>query len=163
MFPSTPAWSSISSFLSPSTTATPVALSHPTNGVFTEFWDKGRLTPDAVKAVKANPDTDVRVMLSIGGADVGGRGDCPARFDPTGSKVSWIENAFKSLKDLITRYHLDGVDINYESFSDNVDPDRFAACIGELLCKLRAACPGLITSIAPYRDTERYVHRICKS
>lgn len=125
----------------------------PTDGKFSEFWDTVNLTPQAVEAVKKK-HTNVRVMLSIGGATVGGL-NREARFEPMG-EASWVENALQTLIGLIDMYHLDGVDINYESFG--VDSGMFARCIGALLRRLKDLKPALITSIAPYIGTQRYVH-----
>ncbi|KAL5230324.1 hypothetical protein ABZP36_029100 [Zizania latifolia] len=119
----------------------------PTNGNFRVFWDTRYFTPDAVAEAKRK-NSNVRVMLSVGGATVK---DVDVVFTPA-TEDTWVRNAVNTLGAIIDEYHLDGVDIDYEQFHPSVEPDLFTRCIGRLLTELKAGKPAgsFITSIAPY-------------
>uniref|UniRef100_A0A0E0EXW7 GH18 domain-containing protein n=1 Tax=Oryza meridionalis TaxID=40149 RepID=A0A0E0EXW7_9ORYZ len=126
----------------------------PTNGNFSPSWNTSHHTPEAVAGFKRrHPDgpniPKARVMLSVGGDSVMERAN--VFFSPV-DEDSWVRNAVESLSAIINNYNLDGVDIDYEHF--RTDAAMFTRCIGRLLTELKARKPGLITSIAPYSDTE---------
>ncbi|GLJ06094.1 hypothetical protein SUGI_0031730 [Cryptomeria japonica] len=60
-------------------------------------------------------------------------------------------NAVSTLSQIITGYHLDGIDIDYEHF-DHSDPNTFAECIGKLIVQLKQKKVMSMASIAPYED-----------
>lgn len=123
----------------------------PTNGRFNIFWDNQNLSPAAVAAVKrAHPN--VRVALSLGGDSV--RGEF-AYFAPE-SVDSWVNNAVDSLTSLIEKYHIDGIDVDYEHF--RATPDAFAESIGMLVTRLKRAGAISFASIAPFADDDVQRH-----
>ncbi|XP_009354527.1 chitinase 2-like [Pyrus x bretschneideri] len=117
----------------------------PTNGDFNVFWDTENLTPANVSAIKAR-HPNAKVALSLGGDTAGNKN---ASFNPK-SINSWVRNAVYSLTQIIRKYHLDGIDIDYEHFQ--TDPNTFAECIGRLLFSLKQNNIVSFTSIAPYDD-----------
>lgn len=117
----------------------------PTNGDFRVYWDSDNLSPSQVSAIKAK-HANVRVGMSLAGDTVNGRF---VYFHPT-SITSWVANAIHSVTDIVGRYNLDSIDIDYEHF--NTDPDTFAECIGRLLFYLKQNKIVSFTSIAPYED-----------
>jgi Glycosyl hydrolases family 18 len=119
----------------------------PTNGEFGVFWDSGNLSPDAVSAIKQNY-SNAKVALSIGGATVS---DYNVYFNAT-TIDSWVSNAVSSLTTIIEEYNLDGIDIDYESFSDVNDTETFTECIGELITTLKTNGVISFASIAPFGD-----------
>jgi hypothetical protein len=121
-----------------------------TNGQFNVFWDEQTLTPDSVAAIKAQHQ-NVKVMVSLGGDTVHGN---YAQFNPT-TEASWVSNAAASLTDLATRYHLDGIDIDYEHF-DMSSASAFSNCIGQLITQLKQAGVISSASIAPFDGVETY-------
>uniref|UniRef100_Q7M1R1 Chitinase a n=1 Tax=Gladiolus x gandavensis TaxID=126618 RepID=Q7M1R1_9ASPA len=122
----------------------------PTNGKFNVFWDSSNLGPSQVDAIKSSHN-NVRVAVSLGGATVGGKS---VQFQPS-SIDSWVNNAVSSLTQIIQRYNLDGIDIDYENFQ-NTDPDTFAECIGRLITTLKRNRVINFASIAPFPDVEEY-------
>eukprot|EP00250_Pteridium_aquilinum_P007445 c17157_g1_i2 orf=111-1199(-) len=120
----------------------------PTNGVFNIYWQNSVLTPDAVKAIKAQ-HSNVKVMLSLGGDTISGS---PVQFSAS-SVSSWVANAVSSLTSLIQQYHLDGIDIDYEHF-DSVTTQTFTSCIGQLIQQLKAKGVITVASIAPFDGVE---------
>jgi Glycosyl hydrolases family 18 len=120
----------------------------PTNGVFGVFWDTGNLSPDAVSAIKQN-HSNVKVALSIGGATVN---NYNVYFNAT-TVDSWVSNAVSSLTTIIQQYNLDGIDIDYESFSDVNDTETFTECIGQLITTLKKNGVISFASIAPFADS----------
>ncbi|PAN41729.1 hypothetical protein PAHAL_8G066700 [Panicum hallii] len=122
----------------------------PTNGVFSPFWDTGRLSPSAVAAIKA-AHPNVAVMAGLGGDSV--QDVVKAVFTPA-SVDSWVANAASSLTSIINTYRLDGVDVDYEHFAAGADVDTFVECVGRLLTRLKKDMPWITTSIAPFEDTE---------
>jgi len=120
----------------------------PTNGVFSPFWDTGNLTPAAVAAIKA-AHPNVAVMAGLGGDSV--QEIVKVFFTPT-SVDSWVANAVASLTGIINTYGLDGVDVDYEHFTDGVAVNTFVECIGRLLTQLKKKMPYITTSIAPFED-----------
>ncbi|KAL0928210.1 hypothetical protein M5K25_000082 [Dendrobium thyrsiflorum] len=122
-----------------------------TNGDFNVFW-ADNLTPDQVSAIK-NHHSNVKVAVSLGGASVGN--GSPVYFNPS-SVDSWVNNAVISLTAIIQRYHLDGVDIDYEQF--RADSDTFADCIGKLIMTLKNNGVISFASIAPFADEDVQKH-----
>ncbi|KAH6558835.1 hypothetical protein KP509_1Z043200 [Ceratopteris richardii] len=84
-------------------------------------------------------------MLSLGGDTISGQ---PVQFRAT-SVNSWVSNAVSSLTSLISQYHLDGIDIDYEHF-DSVSTDTFVSCIGQLIQQLKSSGVISVASIAPF-------------
>ena len=119
----------------------------PTNGKFNIFWDSNNLSPSQVSSIK-NSHSNVKVALSLGGDTVG---NDPAYFSPT-SIDSWVSNAVSSLTEIIKRYQLDGIDIDYEHFK--ADPDTFAECIGKLITTLKRNKVISFASIAPFDNDQ---------
>ncbi|GKV45332.1 hypothetical protein SLEP1_g52435 [Rubroshorea leprosula] len=64
----------------------------------------------------------------------------------------WISNAFLSLKSIVETYHLDGVDIHYESFRRH--NESFAYCIGELIT------PHKNQSVIDYVNYQFYTDKV---
>jgi hypothetical protein len=120
----------------------------PTNGEFGVFWDTENLSPDAVSAIKQNY-SNVKVAVSLGGATVN---DYTVYFNAT-SVDSWVSNAVSSLTSIIQEYNLDGIDIDYESFSNANDTNTFTECIGQLITTLKNNGVISFASIAPYADS----------
>ncbi|KAI4385521.1 hypothetical protein MLD38_003537 [Melastoma candidum] len=118
---------------------------HPTDGIFTAYWDTQNLSTSAVSAIKARYP-NVRVALSLGGDSFM---DQNVTFAPK-SNDSWVENAVTSLTKIIQEYKLEGIDIDYEHFG--TDPNTFAECIGQLLHRLKQNNTISFASIAPYDD-----------
>lgn len=123
----------------------------PTNGIFNIFWDSTNLTPPQASSIK-HKYPNVKLALSLGGDTVG---NSYAYFNPS-SIDSWVSNAVTSLSSIIKKYHIDGIDIDYEHF--NADPETFSHCIGRLISTLKLK--GLISfaSIAPYDDDQVQRH-----
>ncbi|XP_021739600.1 chitinase 2-like [Chenopodium quinoa] len=121
----------------------------PTNGKFNIFWDHYKLTPSEVLSMKNN-HPNVRVGVSLGGDSVSGQ---KAIFMPS-SIDSWVSNAVSSLKDIINKYHLDGIDINYEHFESGSDTQTFVECIGLLTKNLKENNIVKFVSIAPFDDDD---------
>ncbi|KAK9291980.1 hypothetical protein L1049_019932 [Liquidambar formosana] len=121
------------------------------NGTFSPYW-ASTLTPDSVAAVKAR-HPNVKVLLSLTGWSLG---DVVLHwYDPVDPQI-WISNAFSSLHSLVTTYHLDGIDIDYENFPKN--STTFAYCIGELISLLKNQSAISLATIAPfYSTTEPYI------
>ncbi|PKU75530.1 chitinase 2-like [Dendrobium catenatum] len=125
-----------------------------TNGHFNVFWDSNNLTPDEVRAIKTR-HSNVKVAVSLGGGSVGN--GSPVYFNPS-SVDSWVNNAVTSLTAIIQRYHLDGVDIDYEQFS--ADSETFADCIGKLITTLKNNGVISFASIAPFAEEDVQKHYI---
>ncbi|XAR59038.1 Chitinase [Bertholletia excelsa] len=123
----------------------------PTNGKFNVFWDSANLGPSQVSAIKSTR-SNVKVALSLGGATVK---NINVLFKPS-SVDSWVSNAVSSLTQIIKQYHLDGIDIDYESFAS--DPDTFAQCIGRLITTLKNNKVISFASIAPFDDPNVQKH-----
>ncbi|KAL3720129.1 hypothetical protein ACJRO7_005025 [Eucalyptus globulus] len=118
----------------------------PTNGWFNVFWDTDSLTPAQVASIKSG-NSKVKVAVSLGGASVGNGSTvyfAPSNLD------SWVSNAVSSLTAILEQYHLDGIDIDYESFQ--ADHDTFTGCIGRLTNTLKSNGVISFASIAPYTD-----------
>ncbi|KAL6223172.1 hypothetical protein ACLB2K_006562 [Fragaria x ananassa] len=66
----------------------------------------------------------------------------------------WISNAVSSLTSIVTTYHLDGIDIDYEKFRNtSATNSNFAYCIGELITRLKDQGIISVASIAPFYST----------
>ncbi|KAH9326534.1 hypothetical protein KI387_006712, partial [Taxus chinensis] len=120
----------------------------PTNGKFSVFWDEENLSPADVLAVKSK-HKNVKVAVSLGG-DIIGEDKTSVQFQPS-SVSSWVNNAVSTLSAIITEYHLDGIDIDYEHF-DHSSPTIFADCVGHLIIQLKQKKLISIASIAPFED-----------
>jgi hypothetical protein len=125
----------------------------PTDGRFAVFWDEANLTPAAVAALKC-PSSHARVALSLGGDTVFGAN---ATFRAS-SVDAWVGNAVASLAAILTRYGLDGVDVDYEHFGERETPEVFAECVGRLVRALRARGVISFASIAPFANPDVQAH-----
>ncbi|GAB4860270.1 hypothetical protein Ancab_011751 [Ancistrocladus abbreviatus] len=123
----------------------------PTNGQFNVFWDTDNLGAQQVSSIKAQ-HPNVKVAVSLGGDSVG---NTNAFFQPS-SIDSWVSNAVSSLTQIIQRYNLDGIDIDYEHFK--ASSDTFSECIGRLITTLKNN--GLIqfASVAPFDSASVQQH-----
>ncbi|KAL8133027.1 chitinase 2-like [Apium graveolens] len=116
------------------------------NGKFSPYWES-TLTPDSVQAIKA-AHPNVKALASLSGWSIGSK--VLRWYTPDDSQL-WITNAFTSLKSLVTTYHLDGIDIDYENFPKH--NESFAYCIGELITYLKNQSVISVATIAPYHLT----------
>ncbi|XP_065865557.1 chitinase 2-like [Euphorbia lathyris] len=116
----------------------------PTNGYFSAYWDTQNLNPSAVSDIRTR-HSNVKVAMSIGGDTVGN--NFHVYFQPK-SVNSWVSNAIRSISEIVRKYDLDGIDIDYEHF--HATPDMFAECIGRLFFYLKQQRIVSFTSIAPY-------------
>ena len=101
-----------------------------------------------VSSIKSD-HSNVKVALSLGGDSVG---NGYPYFNPS-SVDSWVSNAVSSLTDIIQKYNLHGIDIDYEHFS--ADSDTFAECIGQLIKTLKNIS---FASIASFDDDQVQSH-----
>lgn len=129
----------------------------PTNGEFGVFWDTENLSPDAVSAIKQNY-SNVKVAVSLGGGTIT-PDEYKVYFNAT-SVENWVSNAVSSLTTIIQEYNLDGIDIDYESFSDEIDTDTFTECIGQLIATLKNNGVISFASIAPFTDLDSPILQI---
>ncbi|CAN1165901.1 Chitinase 2 [Linum perenne] len=127
----------------------------PTNGVFKPFWDTHNLDSSHVSSIKSlHPN--LKVAMSLGG-DTVGDDNHPVFFKPT-SVNSWLTNAIRTITQMVRDYNLDGIDIDYEHFGSDADPDTFAECIGRLLLSLKSQGIIKFASIAPFDDDDVQRH-----
>ncbi|OMO67573.1 2S globulin [Corchorus capsularis] len=123
----------------------------PTNGNFRVYWDTENLSPSHISSIKAH-HPNVKVAMSLGGDTIK---DKHVKFSPE-TINSWVRNAIHSITEISMKYHLDGIDIDYEHF--HADPDTFAECIGRLLFYLKQNGVVSFASIAPYNDDSVQPH-----
>ncbi|XP_022971630.1 chitinase 1-like [Cucurbita maxima] len=119
---------------------------NPQNGKFSNYWEPS-LTPESVAAIKAE-HPNVKALASLSGWSLG---DTVLRWQNPRNPNLWITNAFSTLKALIIKYHLDGIDIDYENFPKH--GSNFAFCIGELITLLKNQSVISVATIAPYYST----------
>ncbi|KAI3885516.1 hypothetical protein MKW92_042621 [Papaver armeniacum] len=116
------------------------------NGIFSPYWEP-TLMPESVKAIKiAYPN--VKALASLSSWSIGEK---VLRWYNPRKPNKWISNAFSSLKSIITEYHLDGIDIDYENFPKQ--NSTFAYCIGELITLLKNQSVITVATIAPFYTT----------
>ncbi|KAL5982656.1 hypothetical protein ACLOJK_016731 [Asimina triloba] len=118
----------------------------PQNGIFSPYW-ANTLTPESVAAIKAR-HPNVKALASLSGWSVGGH--VLHWYDPKDPEL-WISNAAESISSLAIKYHLDGIDIDYENFPKR--NSTFAFCIGELITRLKNQNVITVATIAPYYKT----------
>jgi hypothetical protein len=128
----------------------------PTDGRFALFWNEALITPAAVAAAKRRCGSNVRVALSLGGDTVGTGTN--ATFRVLSSVDAWVSNATSSLTDIVARYGLDGVDVDYEHFGTRETPEVFAECVGRLVRWLKATGTISFASIAPFANPDVQAH-----
>ncbi|MCO5593750.1 hypothetical protein L7F22_047767 [Adiantum nelumboides] len=126
-----------------------------TDGLFDATWQP-RLSPSAIAAIKA-AHPSVKFSASIGG----GGGNPNTIFQPT-SVDTWIENAVSSLALIISTYHIDALDIDFESFGSSSAQD-FATCIGQLITQLKQKGLISVATIAPYPGTDSFYKKLWDS
>ncbi|KAI5071602.1 hypothetical protein GOP47_0013853 [Adiantum capillus-veneris] len=124
-----------------------------TDGLFEATWQP-RLSPSAIATIKA-AHPSINFSASIGG------GNPNSIFQPT-SLDTWIENAVSSLSLIISAYHIDAIDIDYESFGSS-SPQDFATCIGELITHLKQKGLIRVATIAPYPGTDDFYSKLWES
>ncbi|WCJ31574.1 Chitinase 2 [Euphorbia peplus] len=117
------------------------------NGIFTPYWAK-TLTPKSVSDIKKT-HPNVKVLASLSGWSIGDK--TLSWYTPKDSQL-WISNAFTSLKSIILKYNLDGIDIDYENFPKQNNAS-FGYCIGELITLLKNQSVATIATIAPFHST----------
>jgi hypothetical protein len=71
---------------------------------------------------------------------------------------AWVDNAVASLTAILTRYGIDGVDIDYEHFGERETPEVFAECVGRLVRALKSAGVISVASIAPFANPDVQAH-----
>lgn len=86
--------------------------------------------------------------MSLGGDTIG---SVHVNFNPI-SINSWVSNAIRSITQIVTKYNLDGIDIDYEHFSK--DPNTFAECMGMVISHLKQHRIISFVSIAPFDSNE---------
>ncbi|CAL1385162.1 unnamed protein product [Linum trigynum] len=122
----------------------------PLNGKFKPYWAES-LTPESISSLKARHGPTVKVMASLGGWSIGEK---VLRWRRPKSPAQWISNAVSSLQSLIATYHLDGIDVDYETFGrSEADDDSFAYCVGELIARLKRESSISVATIAPFHAT----------
>ncbi len=109
------------------------------DGRFVPVWDEA-ITPDLIHKLKE--DNDNRLFL-VSLAGDGFPWQKPA--DP----AAWSQNATKTLIELIDRYELDGIDLNYESGLD----DSFADLLGTVIANVKKKRHDLVACITPFGAT----------
>ncbi|VVA21930.1 PREDICTED: chitinase [Prunus dulcis] len=127
------------------------ASGNPQNGTFSPYWET-TLTPKSVAAIKKS-HPNVKVLASLSGWSLGQT--ILRWYNPTDPNL-WISNAVSSLGSIITTYHLDGIDIDYENFPNQKSSNSsssFAFCIGELITRLKKQRLISVASIAPFYST----------
>ncbi|XP_068651555.1 chitinase 1-like [Aristolochia californica] len=123
----------------------------PQNGVFSPYWAPS-LTPESVAAIKQE-HPNVKALASLSGWSLNDK--VLQWYDPEDPE-EWISNGVSSLQSLAKTYHLDGIDIDYESFPH--PNSSFAYCIGELITRLKNQSIITTATIAPYYKTaEPYI------
>ncbi|KAK1310160.1 hypothetical protein QJS10_CPA08g01304 [Acorus calamus] len=121
----------------------------PQNGVFSPYW-LSTLTPKSVARIKARHPN---VLASLSGWSLGDK--VLSWYNPK-DPDHWISNAFTSLQSLASDYHLDGINIDYETFPRN--DTTFSYCIGELITSLKNNSIISVATIAPYyRTVDPYI------
>ncbi|KAK4585531.1 hypothetical protein RGQ29_022972 [Quercus rubra] len=116
------------------------------NGTFSPYW-VDTLTPASVAAIKAK-HSNVKALASLSGWSLGQK--VIRWYDPVEPQI-WISNAFSSLQSIAIKYHLDGIDIDYENLPKH--NSTFAYCIGELITMLKNQSAISIATIAPFYTT----------
>ncbi|XP_059623204.1 chitinase 2-like [Cornus florida] len=122
------------------------SLGNPQNGKFSPYW-QSTLTPESVAAIKAR-HPNLKALASLSGWSLGQK---VLRWYKPANLQLWISNAFSSLKSIVTTYHLDGIDIDYENFPKH--NESFAYCIGELITLLKNQRVIAVATIAPFYST----------
>lgn len=124
------------------------------NDKFSPYW-ADTLTPDSIAALKAchHPNVVPNVVKALATLFSWSLGKKVLRwYDPKDPQL-WISNAFKSLRSIITTYHLDGIDIDYKIFRKG--NSTFAFCIRELISMLKNENLISVATIAPFYTTAR--------
>ncbi|KAK3038049.1 hypothetical protein RJ639_032028 [Escallonia herrerae] len=122
------------------------ASGNPQNGNFSPYW-ASTLTPDAVSTIKAR-HPNVKALASLSGWSLAST--VLHWYTPANPNL-WISNAFSSLNSIITTYHLDGIDVDYENFPRH--NESFGYCIGELITMLKNQSVITVATIAPFYTT----------
>ncbi|KAI8013512.1 hypothetical protein LOK49_LG05G00795 [Camellia lanceoleosa] len=119
---------------------------NPQNGTFSPYWVP-TLTPDSIAAIKST-HPNVKALASLSGWSLQNK---VLRWYTPSNPQLWISNAFASLKSIITTYHLDGIDVDYENFPKHTE--SFAYCIGELITLLKNQSVVTVATVAPFYST----------
>ncbi|KAF5751798.1 chitinase 2-like [Tripterygium wilfordii] len=123
---------------------------NPQNGIFSPNWPK-TLTPESLADIK-NKNPKVKALASLSGWSLNKK--LLYWYDPQDPQ-KWISNAFTSLKYIALKYHLDGIDIDYQNFPKG-NKTSFAYCIGELITQLKKEKVISVATIAPYYATVQH-------
>lgn len=130
------------------------------NGKFSPYWVSS-ITPQSVAAVKAS-HPNLKVLMSLAGYSlyVASTGETHVVdwYDPKDPQ-SWLENALESVGSLVETYHLDGIDIDYETFPES---KTFAKLVGTLIKRLKEEKKISIATIAPYESVLPYYKKLYK-
>ncbi|KAJ7547152.1 hypothetical protein O6H91_08G072100 [Diphasiastrum complanatum] len=120
----------------------------PQNGKFSNYWADS-ITPKSIALLKAT-HPNVRVLMSLAGDSfyISDSNMPPIYWYDPESTSTWINNAVHSLTALAKKYHIDGVDIDYEHFRQD-GHNKFIFCIGEVLKELKNRKVITVATIAP--------------
>ncbi|PNX77796.1 narbonin, partial [Trifolium pratense] len=123
-------------------------------GVFKESWNVDYFGPDDVITMKKN-HANVKVVISIGGRD------SKTPFNPLKDDEEWSKKAVESLKVIIRKYKIDGIDINYQYIHHSgSDPEyrRFANYLGRVITELKndTTLRINVVSIAPSPNNDTH-------
>ncbi|XP_047334807.1 chitinase 2-like [Impatiens glandulifera] len=121
-------------------------LGNPQNGTYSPYWSS-TLTPLSVMEIKSR-HPNVKALASLSGWSINNK--TLRWYKPINPQI-WIKNAFTSLKNLTETYHLDGIDVDYETFSKR--DNSFAYCIGELISLLKNQSVISVATISPFYST----------
>lgn len=124
----------------------------PADGHFFPYWST-TLDPASLARYKA-AHPNVRLLASLGGWSLYTTAGKEARlwwYAPR-NETAWVEAAVASLAGLARQYHLDGIDVDYESFGRG-GAASFARCVGALLTELKARGAITLASVSPFSAT----------
>ncbi|KAK9787359.1 hypothetical protein WJX73_008377 [Symbiochloris irregularis] len=118
------------------------------SGNFVPHWDSS-ITPADIASFKTS-FTNVKFLVSLGGATLTSGANYV--WQPqSGDCSSWIAAAAQSVSALISEYHLDGIDIDFENFESG--DSSFPTCIAGLINSLQSQGSTEV-SIAPFPSIE---------
>lgn len=102
-------------------------------GKFFPYFDTSTLNAEAIRNVKESATTtSVKFFLSIGGRD--------PRFPfavTSAEESAWIKNATATLKQIVTEYGIDGIDVYYEHINPNA-VHQFGKSIQQVVWNLKS-------------------------
>lgn len=116
------------------------------NGTFSPYW-VDTFNP-SLGCSHQGQHSNVNALASLSGWSLGQK--VIRWYDPVEPQI-WISNAFSSLRSIVIKYHLDGIDIDHENLPKH--NSTFANCIGELITMLKNRSAISIATIAPFYTT----------